>query len=127
MRYAAGDRRLFGIAVPLGSIRVEGGWRVGEYPDLAPFARLCEGLGAGLLQLLPLNDTGGQSSPYSALSAFALHPLYIRVRDLPEAAAAPRAIEALESFAAEARPGERFPYGECLEAKLAALRAVYEA
>ncbi len=127
MRYEAGDRRLFGIAVPLGSIRVEGGWRVGEYPDLAPFARLCEGLGAGLLQLLPLNDTGGQSSPYSALSAFALHPLYIRVRDLPEAAAAPRAVEALESFAAEARPGERFPYGECLEAKLTALRAVYEA
>lgn len=127
MRYPAGDERLFGISVPLGSIKVHGGWRVGEYPDLVPFAGLCKELGARLLQLLPLNDTGGQSSPYSALSAFALHPLYIRVRDLPEAAAAPGAVEELESFAAKATSGERFPYGACLDAKLAALRAVYKA
>lgn len=127
MRYPATGKRLFGIAVPIGSIRVEGGWRVGEYPDLEPFGRLCGRLGAGLVQILPVNDTGSQSSPYSALSAHALHPLYVRVGALPEAKAAPAAVKALESFAAEARPGERFPYGACFDAKLAALRAVYAA
>ncbi|MBU0927038.1 MAG: 4-alpha-glucanotransferase [Spirochaetes bacterium] len=127
MRYPAPGRRLFGISVPLGSIRASGGWRVGEYPDLVPFCRLCSGLGAGLVQILPVNDTGSQSSPYSALSAFALHPLYVRVRDLPEAAEAPSAVAALDAFAAEAVPGERFPYADCLAAKLAALRAVYDA
>ena len=37
-----------------------------------------------LLQLLPVNDTGTGSSPYSGLSAFALHPIYIDIRALPE-------------------------------------------
>lgn len=127
MRYAAAGTRLFGIAIPLASIRTQDGWRVGEYPDLVPFARFCAAGGAGLVQILPVNDTGSQSSPYSALSAFALHPLYLRVRDVPEAAAAPGAIAALDRFAAEATPGERFPYDACLESKLSALRAVYAA
>lgn len=127
MRYPSPGKRLFGISVPLGAIRTERGWRVGEYPDLVPFAGLCTELGAGLLQILPVNDTGSQSSPYSALSAFALHPLYIRVHDLPEAVAAPQALAELDAFAARAQPGERFPYGASLDAKLAALRAVYEA
>ncbi len=127
MKYSNPGARAFGVSAPLGSIKTAGGWRVGEYPDLVPFARLCSALGAGLVQILPVNDTGSQSSPYSALSAFALHPLYLRVRDLPEAAAAPEAVARLEAFAAEAEPGERFPYGACLGAKLAALRAVYDA
>ncbi len=92
-----------------------------------PFARLCSRLGAGLVQILPVNDTGSQSSPYSALSAFALHPLYIRVADLPESVNAPKALAALKAFAVEAAPGERFPYGASMDAKLAALRAVYDA
>ncbi|PKL08527.1 MAG: 4-alpha-glucanotransferase [Spirochaetae bacterium HGW-Spirochaetae-7] len=127
MRYPATGKRLFGVAIPMGSIRTDGGWRLGEYPDLVPFAKLCARLGAGLVQILPVNDTGSQSSPYSALSAFALHPLYIRVCDLPEATKAPDAIKALDVFASLASPGERFPYGACLDAKLAALRTVYDA
>ncbi len=127
MRYPATGKRLFGVAIPMGSIRTDGGWRLGEYPDLVPFAKLCSRLGAGLVQILPVNDTGSQSSPYSALSAFALHPLYLRVRDLPEASLAPAALEALDAFASRAEPGERFPYGTCLEAKLRALRAIYDA
>jgi 4-alpha-glucanotransferase len=127
MNYLHGDTRLCGVALPLASLRNAGGWRVGEYPDLADLGALCADAGVGLIQLLPLNDTGGQSSPYFALSAFALHPLYLRARDLPEAGMAPEALKALERFAAQARPGERFPYQEALDAKLAALRAVYDA
>jgi 4-alpha-glucanotransferase len=39
-----------------------------------------------LLQILPVNDTGFETSPYSALSAFALNPIYVRIADLPELA-----------------------------------------
>jgi len=127
MLYRSGDRRLFGVAAPLSALRTESGWRVGEFPDLVAFARLCRDIGAGLVQVLPLNDSGGQSSPYSALSAFALHPLYLRVSELPEAAYAPAAVDGLARFASEALPGERFPYEDCLAAKLSALRAVYTA
>lgn len=127
MRYMAAGKRIFGIAIPLASIRTDDGWRVGEYPDLVPFARFCQAAGAGLVQILPVNDTGSQSSPYSALSAFALHPLYLRVADLPEASRAPQAVAELKRFAAQAAPDERFPYDACLDAKLSALRAVYDA
>ncbi len=127
MNYLHGDKRLCGVALPLSALRSEGGWRVGEYPDLVDFGSLCAAAGIGLIQLLPLNDTGGQSSPYFALSAFALHPLYLRVSQLPEASLAPDAQKDLERFSSEAKPGERFPYQAALDAKLAALRAVYDA
>lgn len=127
MRYPSEGKRLFGIAVPISSINTKDGWRVGEYPDIVSFARLASSLGAGLVQILPVNDTGSQSSPYSALSAFALHPLYIRIDDLPEILKAPKAKAALARFAAKAQKGERFPYEDCLDAKLTALRAVYDA
>lgn len=37
-----------------------------------------------VIQLLPLNDTGQETSPYSALSAFALNPVHLRLADLHE-------------------------------------------
>jgi len=37
-----------------------------------------------LIQILPVNDTGFEHSPYSALSAYALHPIYARLEDFPE-------------------------------------------
>lgn len=127
MNYRRGEERLLGVAVPLAALRSAGGWRVGEYPDLAAFGALCAASGVGLVQLLPVNDTGGQSSPYFALSAFALHPLYLRARDLPEAPSAPAALAELDAFAAAAAPGERFPYQAALDAKDRCLRAIYAA
>ena len=127
MKYLAGERRLMGTAIPLASIKTRKGWRVGEYPDLLALGALCGKAGLRVLQLLPVNDTGGQSSPYFALSAFALHPLYLRVQDLTEASKSPEAIATLENFAAQAKPGERFPYREAVEVKDKALRAVFDA
>lgn len=57
---------------------------IGEYTDLPEFAKFCKKADLTLLQLLPVNDTGTQSSPYSGLSAFALHPIYIDISALPE-------------------------------------------
>jgi len=127
MKYPAGEHRLMGTAIPLASIKTRGGWRVGEFPDLVPFGSLCRKAGLSVLQLLPVNDTGGQSSPYFALSAFALHPLYLRVKDVPEAARTPKTLETLDTFAAQAAKGERFPYNEALAVKDKALREVFDA
>jgi 4-alpha-glucanotransferase len=97
---------------------------VGEFPDLVEFAHWCVQLGVGLIQLLPVNDTGYDSSPYSALTAFALHPLYLRIGDLPEAAAY---AADLEEIGRQFGQKERFPYGEILRAKMALLRKIYTA
>jgi 4-alpha-glucanotransferase len=77
--------RLLGTVIPVGALRGSKSTAVGEFPDLADFALLCKKMKVGLIQLLPVNDTGYESSPYFSLTAFALHPLYLRIDDLPEA------------------------------------------
>jgi 4-alpha-glucanotransferase len=75
--------KLTGLAVPLGALYTQNNPIIGEFADLMPFADFCKTSGIQLIQLLPVNDTGTQSSPYSGLSAFALHPIYIRIKDIP--------------------------------------------
>lgn len=118
--------RISGIAVPLLSLRSAQG-PCGEFPDLGPFGRLAKSWGARLVQLLPLNETGSQTSPYSALSAFALNPIYLRLGDLPEielpGAASIRA-EA-DALSAMHRDSKRVDYGKILEAKLSLLSGLW--
>lgn len=118
------ETRKSGIVVPLGALRTSRSCGVGEYPDLPVLGELCSLCGLSFIQLLPVNDTGFQSSPYSALSAFALHPLYLRVRDLPEAGAFRADTEAL---AARFEGPGRFPYPGILSAKMDLLRRIFDA
>ena len=76
--------RLTGISIPLGAVYSKKNTVIGEFTVLPYLADLCKKSGIGLIQLLPVNDTGTQSSPYSGLSAFALHPIYIDISQLPE-------------------------------------------
>ncbi len=126
MKYSASKVKIAGVAIPLSGIRTKGSWCTGEYPDLVPLAALCAGSGLKLIQLLPINDSGGQSSPYSALSAFALHPLYIRVADLAEAAAFPAVSASLAAYAAKHQRDARFSYRDAYRVKMDALRAVFD-
>lgn len=76
------NKKLTGVSVPLGALYTKDNPVIGEFPDLIPFADFCKDAGLSIIQLLPINDTGAQSSPYSGLSAFALHPMYIRIKDI---------------------------------------------
>jgi 4-alpha-glucanotransferase len=86
---------LTGTAVPLSALRSRQGCGIGEFPDLVAFGAWCREAGLSLIQLLPINDTGYESSPYSALSAFALHPVYLRLTDLPGASGIKEKVHAL--------------------------------
>jgi 4-alpha-glucanotransferase len=55
---------------------------IGEFADLEEFAQLGKKMGIGLIQILPVNDTGYWSSPYFSLTAFALNPIYLRIESL---------------------------------------------
>ena len=77
-------KKLNGVTVPLGALFTNDNPVIGEFPDLKLFADFCKKAGFSLIQLLPVNDTGTQSSPYSGLSAFALHPIYIRINQIAE-------------------------------------------
>ncbi len=72
-----------GIAIPLFSLHSVHSYGIGEFTDLIPLIDWCTSIGFDVIQLLPLNDTGLGTSPYSALSAFALHPLYLGLNALP--------------------------------------------
>ncbi len=79
-----------GVAVPVFSLRSEHSWGVGEFLDLKPLADWGKQVGLKLIQLLPVNDTSAtgtwkDSYPYAAISAFALHPLYLNLDALTEA------------------------------------------
>jgi 4-alpha-glucanotransferase len=82
-RFASG--RHAGALIPLFSIPSSSSWGVGEIPDLPRFARWLEMGGLRFVQLLPVNEMAeGQNSPYSALTAMAIDPIFISVNDLPE-------------------------------------------
>jgi 4-alpha-glucanotransferase len=116
--------RLLGAVVPVGALRGAKLSAVGEFPDLGEFAQLCKKMRIGLIQLLPVNDTGFESSPYSSLTAFALHPLYLRICDLPEAERFKDKAAAIDrEFGGE----KRFPYQKVLRAKMGLLREIYAA
>lgn len=78
-----GARHHHGIVVPLFSLHSANSCGIGEYPDLLPLCSWCHKIGFDTLQLLPLNDTGPETSPYGALSANALNPLHLGLSQLP--------------------------------------------
>ena len=82
------DRHIAGTAVPLFSLRSEGSQGVGDFGDLATMIDWCVRTGQQVLQILPINDTTktgtpADSYPYSSISIFALHPMYVDLRQLP--------------------------------------------
>ena len=81
--------RFAGTLVPVFSLRSEGSFGVGDFGDLYSMIDLVAQTHQHVLQLLPVNDTTTDgtwhdSYPYSAVSVFALHPMYIDLRQLPK-------------------------------------------
>ena len=72
-----------GINTPLLALKTEKSCGNGEFLDLLALVDWCEELQFSIIQLLPLNDSGFDPSPYNACSAFALHPIYISLHALP--------------------------------------------
>jgi len=74
-----------GVIVPLFSIPSRVSWGIGEIPDLAWVSSWLADAGLDFVQLLPLNEMEeGQSSPYSALSAMAVDPIYIAIHEVED-------------------------------------------
>ncbi len=130
MTFATPDRPLSGVLVPLSALRTASTIGSGEFADLPALAQWCVATGLDMIQILPVNDTGWQASPYSALSAFALHPLYLRVADLPEiellrARARTDVEQRLNTLRDRHANDRRLRYGPYMDAKRAVLRCIW--
>jgi 4-alpha-glucanotransferase len=76
-----------GVAIPVFSLRSKQSAGVGEFADIKLLVDWSNNVGVKLIQILPINDTTAthtwmDSYPYAAISAFALHPMFIRIEDL---------------------------------------------
>lgn len=121
--------KLTGTAIPLGALATKKSVGCGDFLDLFKFADLCKKSNLKIIQLLPVNDTGTESSPYSALSAFALHPIYINFFELPELQedspenkALLKQVKQLQKIYSEFT---RYPYKELRKDKLELLKKIY--
>ena len=76
-----------GVAIPVFSLRTEKSVGVGEFTDIHTLVDWAKQVNLKLIQLLPINDTTAthtwnDSYPYAAISAFALHPIYLNIETL---------------------------------------------
>lgn len=121
--------RLTGTAVPLGALRTEKAASIGEYTDLKKLADFAKKSGLGLIQLLPVNDSGTQSSPYSALSAFALHPIYLSLESIEGFDGLYKSNAEFkknyDAFISYHKDAERFSYDDVNNSKDFFLRQIY--
>lgn len=122
--------RRAGLLLPLFSFPSSTSWGIGEIGDVARLVPWLSGAGQHVLQLLPLNEmaSGGQS-PYSALSAMAIDPIYLTLADVPDVAAlggdtalTPDERRDLE----QARGARRVDYPTVRRLKARALAAAFE-
>jgi 4-alpha-glucanotransferase len=122
MKFPALNSHLTGAAVPVAALRSRESCGVGEFLDLPLFGRWCRAAGLSLIQILPVNDTGTNSSPYSSLSAFALHPLYIRLQAVP---GVETHLARILEFRGHAEERKRFSYPDVLAFKHQILEQVF--
>ncbi len=80
-----------GVNIQLSALKSEQSWGIGDFTNLNVLTDWAKATGIKLLQLLPINDTTARhdrkdSYPYSAISAFALHPIFLNIQKLATAA-----------------------------------------
>lgn len=73
-----------GVSIPVFSLRSKKSLGIGEFQDIKLLADWAKKTGLNLIQILPVNDTTAtntwvDSYPYSAISAFALNPVYMNL------------------------------------------------
>ena len=72
--------RLAGILVPVFSLREESDLGIGDVTCLRKFVRFASETEFGFVQLLPINETGSDNSPYNAISSVAIEPMTLDCR-----------------------------------------------
>ncbi|MBM3454237.1 MAG: 4-alpha-glucanotransferase [Bacteroidetes bacterium] len=83
-RLATTSFRATGVAIPVFSLRSRKSFGVGQFTDVPMLVDWAKQVGLKMIQLLPVNDTTAKgtwedSYPYSAISVFALHPIYLDI------------------------------------------------
>jgi len=68
------EKKIAGVLVPLFALRREVDLGIGDLGALREFIDWIAEIGFTLVQLLPINETGADNSPYNAISSMAIEP-----------------------------------------------------
>ncbi|MDD4013758.1 MAG: 4-alpha-glucanotransferase [Candidatus Omnitrophica bacterium] len=133
--FAHGDRFRYtspwkgaGVAIPVFSIRSRNGLGTGEFLDLKLVVDWAKRSGFELIQLLPVNDTQASmtradSYPYSNISVFALHPLYLNLEAI---ASLPKDLrEKIDRRRKDLNSFDHVNYEKVMSAKLSLLKEIF--
>lgn len=123
MREAAAGRRA-GILIPLFSCPGTASWGIGEIGDLVALTAWLADGGQRALQLLPINEMAPhEQSPYSAMSAMAIDPIYISLASVPDFEGESSLSPADRALLAGVRQSPTIDYAGVRQLKRTALRA----
>jgi 4-alpha-glucanotransferase len=119
-----------GVAIPVFSLRSKNSFGVGEFSDIKLLVDWAKAAGLKLIQILPINDTISthtwmDSYPYAAISAFALHPLYINLFKVAGTEYASE-INSLKKKQNQLNQLADVDYEEVIKFKLGILKELYE-
>ena len=117
-----------GVAIPVFSLRTNNSLGTGEFTDIPALVDWAKMTGLKLIQLLPVNDTtathtAADSYPYAAISAFALHPLFLNIEKLAGKNSA--LAKSLKQRQEELNALPEVDYEEVMKIKYAALKELY--
>ena len=73
------EKKIAGVLAPLFGLRGENDLGVGDVAVLREFIDWAAEIGFKLVQMLPINEVGGDNSPYSAISAMAIEPTTLQL------------------------------------------------
>src|SRR5204863_7598014 len=68
------EKKIAGVLVPLFALRREDDLGIGDLGALREFINWIAEVGFTLVQLLPINESGADNSPYNAISTMAIEP-----------------------------------------------------
>jgi 4-alpha-glucanotransferase len=119
-----------GVAIPVFSLRSKRSLGVGEFTDLKKLVDWARKTGLRMVQILPVNDTTAchswvDSYPYAAISAFALHPLYLNL----EKVAGHKYEDLVKPLRKKQKELNELPevdYEQVMKIKLLAVRELYQ-
>jgi 4-alpha-glucanotransferase len=119
-----------GVAIPVFSLRSNNSFGIGEFNDIKLLVDWADEAGLKMIQLLPVNDTCAthtwkDSYPYAAISAFALHPIYV---NLPKVAGKKggQIIKALNKKQKQLNQLAEIDYEQVINFKINVLRELFD-
>ena len=123
MKFPELNKYFSGLALPLSSLRSNKSCGIGEFPDLCILADWCHKTGIDVIQILPVQSTGENNSPYSSDAAFALNPVYLR----PELVYGASSFKFdIKSFSEQTESSDRVDYASVYKFKIALFMKIYE-